>query len=887
MEESSERLIPTNITEIMQTAYIDYSMSVIVSRALPDVRDGFKPVQRRVLYAMLREGLLHNRPYDKCAGVVGEVLKNYHPHGDGSVYDTLVRMAQAWVMRYPLVDGQGNFGSVDGDSAAAYRYTECRLTRIAEDMLRFIDEDTVDFVPNYKESSTEPTVLPASLPNLLMNGSTGIAVGMTTNIPPHNLGEIINATCALIDDPSISIDDLILHLPGPDFPSGGSIAGTAGIHSYMHTGRGIVRMRGTLEIEELPNGRQQIIITEIPYNTNRATLVTRIADLVKEKLLDGVSDLRDESTETTRIVIELKMGEIERVTINKLYKMTALESSFGVILLAIDKKRPRQMNIKELLECYVEHRREVIYRRTQFRLRKAEDRAHILEGYKIALDGLDEFVRIIRASANRSEAKIRLMERFPISERQTNAILDLRLYQLTGMEREKIEEEYAELMALIEGFREIIGNEGRLLEVIKEELLGMKDAYPSQRRCAITEAEGELRMEDLIPNDGCVITITKKGFIKRTSVEEYRSQHRGGKGVIGSGQRDEDPIDQLFTANAHDTMMFFMNNGRVYVEKVYEVPEGKRDSKGRSIVNLLQMQKGEKVAAMICVEDFDQPVSLVLCTKNGVVKKTPLSAYRNHRKGGLIGINVDEGDIVIEARKTNGDDHLLILTHQGKGLRFHENQLRNQGRVTRGVRGIRRREGDYVETMLVVDDNRLLLIAGASGLGIRTVFSAFLPRGGDGEDNTPRKRGGYGVIAMDADALAGALAVEEGDEIMMLTKKGQAIRCPVLNIRETNRGTKGVKLVNLAKGDRLTAISRVVMMQESEFDEKAEEADPANDNESDSEAVEEEASDSIEKAVDEEGGTTLATESEVQLDDDNKLDSKEVEESDEDGGPID
>jgi len=819
MEEISERLIPTNITEIMQTAYIDYSMSVIVSRALPDVRDGFKPVQRRVLYAMMREGLLHNRPYDKCAGVVGEVLKNYHPHGDGSVYDTLVRMAQPWVMRYPLVDGQGNFGSVDGDSAAAYRYTECRLMRIAEEMLRDIDEDTVDFAPNYKESSTEPTVLPAALPNLLMNGSTGIAVGMTTNIPPHNLGEIIDATCALINDPSITIDDLMQHLPGPDFPSGGTISGSASIQSYMKTGRGIVRMRGSMEIEELPSGRQQIVITQIPYNVNRATLVTRIADLVKDKLLDGVSDLRDESTETTRIVVELKMGEIERVTINKLYKMTALESSFGVILLAIDKRRPRQMNMKEMLECYIEHRREVIFRRTQFRLRKAEDRAHILEGYKIALDNLDEFVRIIRASANRNEAKARLMEKFTISERQTNAILDLRLYQLTGMEREKIEEEYAELMVLIEGFREIIGNESRLLEVIKDELLEMKEAYPSPRRCIITEAEGDIRMEDLIPNDGCVITITKNGFIKRTSVDEYRSQHRGGKGVIGSGQREEDPIDQLFTANAHDTMMFFMDNGRVYVEKVYEVPEGKRDSKGRSIVNLLQMQKGEKVAAMVCVEDFEQPVSLVLCTRKGVVKKTHLSAYRNHRKGGLIGINVDEGDAVLEARKTTGEDHILILTHNGKGLRFHENQLRNQGRVTRGVRGIRLREGDHVESMLVVDDERLLLIAGANGLGIRTEFSAFLPRGGEGEDNTPRKRGGYGVIAMDAKAIAGALAVDEDDEIMMLTKKGQAIRCPVLNIRETNRGTKGVKLVDLAKGDKLIAISRVVAMQEGDDDD--------------------------------------------------------------------
>ncbi len=832
MEETTERLIPTNITEIMQTAYIDYSMSVIVSRALPDVRDGFKPVQRRVLYAMLREGLLHNRPYDKCAGVVGEVLKNYHPHGDGSVYDTLVRMAQPWVMRYPLVDGQGNFGSVDGDSPAAYRYTECRLTRIAEEMLRDIDEDTVDFAPNYKESATEPTVLPAAIPNLLMNGSTGIAVGMATNIPPHNLSELIDALCALIDEPNLTIEDLMLHLPGPDFPSGGFIAGTSGINSYMRTGRGIVRMRGTVEIEDLPSGKQQVVITTIPYNVNRATLVSRIAELVKDKVLEGVSDLRDESTDVTRIVVELKMGEIERVTINKLYKLTALESSFGVNLLALDKRRPRQMSVKETLECYLEHRREVVYRRTQFRLRKAEDRAHILEGYKIALDNLDEFVRIIRASANRAEAKDRLMEKFPISERQANAILDLRLYQLTGMERDKIEEEFAELMKLIEGFREIIGNESRLLEVIKEELLEMKETYGDERRCQITEAEGDLRMEDLIPNDGCVITVTKSGFIKRTSVDEYRSQNRGGKGVIGSGQREEDPIDQLFTANAHDTIMVFMNNGRVYVDKVYEIPEGNRVSKGRNIVNLLQMQKDEKVAAMLCVENFDEPVSLVLCTRNGVVKKTPLTAYRNHRKGGLIGIKVDEGDTVIQALKTSAEDHLLILSNKGKGLRFAATQLRDQGRATRGVRGLKLKEGDHVEAMLVCEDDKNLLIAGRNGLGIRTKFAAFLPRGGkplEGEeveleedeteatsDNTPRKRGGQGVTAMNTEAIAGALAVEDEDEIMMLTKRGQAIRCPIANVRETSRGTKGVKLIDLAKGDKLFAVSRVVQMQEDE-----------------------------------------------------------------------
>ncbi len=816
--DTNTSLISGNISEIMQSAYIDYSMSVIVSRALPDVRDGFKPVQRRVLYAMMREGLLHNRPYDKCAGVVGEVLKNYHPHGDSSVYDTLVRMAQPWVMRYPLVDGQGNFGSVDGDSAAAYRYTECRLTKISEELLKDIDEDTVNFAPNYKESSTEPTVLPSSLPSLLMNGSTGIAVGMATNIPPHNLGELIDAICSLIDQPSSTVDDIMRYLPGPDFPTGGSIAGRSGIESYMRTGRGIVRMRGSMHTEDLPSGKQQIIITEIPYNVNRATLVTRIADLVKEKILDGVSDLRDESTETTRIVVELKMGEIERVTMNKLYKLTAMESSFGVILLALDKLRPRQLNIKEALECYIEHRREVTLRRTQFRLRKAEDRAHILEGYKIALDNLDDFVKIIRASSNRTEAKERLVEKYSLSDRQANAILDLRLYQLTGMEREKIDAEYAELMVIIAGLKEIIENEHKLLALIKNELIALKSTYADERKTIISDAEGDVRMEDLIPNDGCVVTITKMGFIKRMSVEEFRVQNRGGKGVIGSGQKDEDPVDILTTCNAHDTLMFFMKNGRVYVAKAYEIPEGSRISKGRNIINFLEMQKDEKVSSLISIDSFDSDESLVLCTERGVVKKTRISAYRNHRKGGIIGINVDEGDNVLKAIRAESTDQLLILSKRGKGLRFSCDQLREQGRVTRGVRGIRLKDKDQVINFLVVDDSKLLLIAAQNGLGIRTRFSAFLPNGGKAEEEidsvTPRKRGGQGVTAMNTDAICGALSVSEDSEILMITSKGQAVRCPVLNIRETNRGSKGVKLVNLSEKDKLIGISEVIELDE-------------------------------------------------------------------------
>ena len=817
MNETSENLINGNITEIMQSAYIDYSMSVIVSRALPDVRDGFKPVQRRVLYAMLREGLLHNRAYDKCAGVVGEVLKNYHPHGDGSVYDTLVRMAQPWVMRYPLIDGQGNFGSVDGDSAAAYRYTECRLTKLSEELLKDIDEDTVDFTPNYKESTTEPSVLPASLPGLLMNGSTGIAVGMATNIPPHNLRELIDAICSLIDDPSISIDEIMTILPGPDFPTGGSIAGRSGIKSYMNTGRGIVRMRGSMHVEDLPSGKQQIIITQIPYNVNRATLVTRIADLVREKILDGVSDLRDESTEVTRIVVELKMGEIERVTMNKLYKLTALESSFGVILLALDKLKPRQLNIKEALELYVEHRRAVILRRTKFRLRKAQDRAHILEGYKIALDNLDDFVRIIRASNNRNDAKINLSSKYNLSERQTNAILDLRLYQLTGMERGKIDAEYTELMTLISELTDIIENERKLLDLIKNELLEVKETYGDERKTLITEAEGDVSMEDLIPNDGCVVTITKSGFIKRTTVDEFKIQNRGGKGVIGSGQKDEDPVALLKTCNAHDTLMFFMQNGRVYVQKAYEIPEGSRTSKGRNTINFLEMQKGEKVSAIIAVDDFESDKSLVLCTKKGVVKKTKISAYKNHRKGGIIGINVDEGDEVLEALQIEQDDHLMVLTAKGKGLRFDSQQLRDQGRVTRGVRGIKLKDNDAVVNLLKVEDEKLLLIAGKNGLGIRTKFSSFLPRGGESSENeevSPRKRGGQGVIAMNTEAVCGSISVDPESEILMITKAGQTVRCAVQNIRETSRGSKGVKLVNLSPKDFLVGISEVVELDE-------------------------------------------------------------------------
>jgi len=762
---------------------------------------------------MLREGLLHNRNFDKCAGVVGEVLKNYHPHGDSSVYDTLVRLAQNWVMRYPLIKPQGNFGSIDGDPPAAYRYTECKLEAIAEEMLKNIDEDTVDFVPNYKESTTEPSVLPAALPNLLMNGSTGIAVGMTTNIPPHNLSEVIDAACAIIDNPNISLDDLIDIIPGPDFPGGGFVHGTAGIQSYLRTGRGIVRTRGIAEVVET-KGREEIIISAIPYNVNRATLVMRIAELITDKSIDGISDLRDESTETTRIVIELKRGAIPRVIINQLYKSTALESSFGVILLALDNRRPKQMNIKEMIGCYIDHRREVIYRRTQFKLRKAEARAHILEGFRIALDNLDDFVKIIRASKNRDEAKLNLMATYDISELQTNAILELRLYQLTGLERGKIEEEYAALMELIAYLRDIVDNEHRLLEVIKEELGEMRDKYGNPRRSEILAVDGDLSMEDIIPNEGCMITITHKGFMKRTSLDEYRSQKRGGKGVIGSGQYEEDFVEHLFTASTHDNIMFFMNSGRVYVEKVYNLPEGSRTAKGRALANILELQKGEKIAAMICVDGFEESEQrIVLATEKGVTKKTMLSDYRNHRKGGLIGIKIDEGDNLIGARLTNGSNDIVLVTSNAQSIRFPETDLRDQGRATRGVRGIKlKTEKDEVVAIEIVAEDAKLLIAGANGLGKRTDFS----------DYRVQSRGGSGIIAIKSDKVVGALSVTDEDEIMMFTKKGQAVRSPIDTVRITGRAASGVKLVNLAAKDALIGISKVVASEEDESGEAEE-----------------------------------------------------------------
>jgi len=813
MYTANEKLSTANITDIMQTAYIDYSMSVIISRALPDARDGLKPVQRRILYAMLREGLLHNRAFDKCAGVVGEVLKNYHPHGDSSVYDTLVRLAQPWVMRYQLIDPQGNFGSVDGDPPAAYRYTECRLRDVSEELLKDIDEETVDFAPNYKESTTEPTVLPAALPNLLINGSTGIAVGMTTNIPPHNLGEIINATCAIIDRPHISVEEVATLIPGPDFPTGGYINGRAGIKSYLTTGRGIVRTRGKAHTEELKGGGEQIVITEIPYNVNRKTLVERIAELVREKEIDGIRDLRDESDENTRIVIELKRGEQAQIIINQLYQKTALESSFGVILLALDQRRPKQMNIKELIECYIDHRRDVVTRRTQFRLKQAEDRAHILEGYKIALDNLDDFVRIIRSAKDKEEAKVKLMAKYPLSERQTNAILELRLYQLTGLERDKIEAEYLELLKLVEELRSILASEEKLLALIKKELIELKEKYASPRRTEIVDDAGELRMEDVIPNEGCVITVSHQGFIKRTPVSDYRSQKRGGKGVIGAETYEEDFIETLFTASTHDYVLFFTSTGQCLAKKIYDIPEGTRTAKGKSVSSFLRLNAGEKIAAMVCVKEFDPIHHIVMATKAGITKKTNLADYANAtRESGLRGIKLEAGDSLIGCVLTNGENEVVLVSAKGQAVRFVEADLRDQGRDTVGVTGMRfKYEGDFVKVIEVCDPEARLLVAREDGIGKRTPF----------EDYRLISRGGTGVIAIDLPedgsvAVAGALSVRDSDEVMLLTAKGQSIRTRVHEIRETGRGAKGVRLVNLDEGDKLLAIARVVESDEEE-----------------------------------------------------------------------
>src|SRR5438034_1628579 len=769
MYNANEKVDPINVAKEVSRSFMDYSMSVIISRALPDARDGLKPSQRRILYAMHDLSLFPNRQHRKCAKICGDTSGNYHPHGEAVIYPTLVHMAQGWAMRETLVDGQGNFGSVEGDPPAAMRYTEARMTHLGAALMTDMDKDTVNFVPNYDETRTEPTVFPAAFPNLLVNGGTGIAVGMATNIPPHNLSEVIDGICAQIDNPDITLDELMQYVKGPDFPTGCVICGVGGIRQYFDTGRGSMKVRGKAGVEDLKGGREQIVITEIPYGVNHATLVERIAQLVNEKVLTDISYVGDQSDENTRVVIELKRDANPKVIIANLYKHTALETSFAVTMLAIDHGRPKLLSLKEANACYIEHRREVVLRRTRFELRKAEERAETLEGYLIALANLDEFIRIIRSSTNREEARVKLLAfeftRKPIeqiavrirhdtrllegcyafSEHQANQILDLRLYQLTGLEREKIESEYKELINAIKDLRDILAKESRVFTIIKRELREVRDKHGSARLTEFIADEGEINMEDLIANEGCIISITHGGFIKRTAISAFRAQRRGGKGVIGMSTREGateeeegDFVQHLFTATTHDYLMFFTESGRAYVEKVYEIPEMGRTAKGRSIANILELRANEKIAATIRVQSkrsgtgpnatdntWDENLHIIFATRSGIVKKSNLSNYANVRKGGIIAIQIEPDDCLIDAKLTSGNDELVLITKEGMSLRFHEEQLRDQGRNTVGVWGIRPEKNDHVVASAIVNPTAMLLVAGENGIGKRTPFDDY------------------------------------------------------------------------------------------------------------------------------------------------------------------
>jgi len=812
----NERIDLINIEDEMQRAYIDYSMSVIVGRALPDARDGLKPGNRRILYAMRERGWTSNKPFVKCAKVVGEVIGNYHPHGDQAVYDTLVRMAQEFSLRYTLIRGQGNFGSIDGDPPAAYRYTECKLHRLAEEMLADIEKNTVDMQSNFDDTLQEPIVLPSRVPNLLVNGSTGIAVGMTTNIPPHNLGEIVDATIHLIDHPEASAEDLMAYVQGPDFPTGGVICGRAAIRSTYLTGRGLIKMRGRATIEEDTHGREHILITEIPYTVNKASLVEKIAQLVRDKKLEGISDVRDESgKEGIRVVLDLKRGAPAKVLLNNIYKHTQLESTFGAILLALDRGRPELMNLQQLVQCFVQHRFEVLTRRSRYELEKAEARAHVLEGLKIAVDNLDAVVKIVRGSADRHAARKALMQRFGLTEIQANAILDMRLYQLTGLERDKLEEEYAELLKRINYLRELLADERKLYGVLKEDLLEVKKAYADERRTEIIHSADELEIEDLLADQEYVITITHSGYIKRVPVSTYRQQRRGGKGVIGMDTKEEDYVEHVFTASTHDFILFFTEKGRVYWKKVYELPEAGRAARGKAIVNLLQLSSDRSIASLIRVRSFSDTQHLVMATARGVVKKSNLSAFRYPRAGGIIGISIDDGDRLISVKLTQGDDDIILVTLRGMSIRFNEKQLRDQGRATRGVRGIRlAKADDEVVAAEVVEPDATLLAITENGYGKRTAFSEY----------PVQNRGGKGVITIRTSErngrVVGAHAVRDSDAIMMVTERGQLIRISVGDLRIISRNTQGVRVIHLSAGDRLMAATPVD--PESEAGDKVE-----------------------------------------------------------------
>ncbi len=797
---------PVNIEDEMRRSYLDYAMSVIIGRALPDVRDGLKPVHRRILHGVNEMGLQSNKPYRKCAKIVGEVMGNYHPHGDAAIYDTLVRMAQDFSMRYPLIDGQGNFGSIDGDPPAAMRYTEARLARIAATMLDDIDKETVDFSPNYDESLQEPLCLPARLPNLLVNGSSGIAVGMATNIPPHNLAEVIEATVALIDDPEIPVAQLMKKVPGPDFPTGGFIYGREGIKNAYATGRGSLVMRARAAIEHITKDKDAIVITEIPYQVNKAKFIEKIAELVQDKKIDGIADLRDESDrEGMRIVVELRRGEPAEVILNNLYKQTPMQSSFGVIMLAIVNGQPKVLNLKEVIQHFIDHRIDVVRRRTQFELRKAEDRAHILEGLKIARDNIEAVIKLIRASATPKDAREGLMAKFKLSERQAQAILEMTLQRLTGLERNKIQQEYEELLKLIERLRGTLASEKKLRGVVVEELQEMKKTYGDARRTQIVDEHAEITLEDLIAQEDVAITLTHSGYLKRTPIDIYRTQSRGGKGRIGMRTREEDFVEHLFIASTHSYLLIFTNKGKVYWLKVYEIPDVGTAGKGKSIINLVNLTSGEKVSAVLPVMKLDaennEQTFVVMATQLGVIKKTPLSAFANPMSRGIIAINLDSNDELIGAKLTDGKQIIFLATHDGKAIRFNEDDVRDMGRQARGVRGMTLGKGDFVVSMETFGEKGLVLSVTERGYGKRTAIGEYrlIARGGKGVINLKTAERNGKVVA--------ALNVEEDSQVMLITAQGKIIRTDASQIREAGRLTQGVRLIDLDSDDRVAAAS--------------------------------------------------------------------------------
>lgn len=816
MYTENELIITRNIEDEMKDSYLRYSMSVIISRALPDVRDGLKPSQRRILYAMRQLNLGPNSKHRKCAKISGDTSGDYHPHGEQVIYPTLVRMAQHWVMRYTLVDGQGNFGSVDGDEPAAMRYTEARMTHAAVQLMDDLDKDTVEMVPNYDETKKEPTVFPSKFPNLLCNGSSGIAVGMATNIPPHNFGELVKATLLLLENPTTTVDEILQVMPGPDFPSGGIICGYRGIKEAFHTGRGKLLLRGVIRVEEIENtpDRQRLVVDEIPYNVNKSSLIKHIADLINNKQITGISDLRDESDmEGMRIVIELKRNEVPEVIINQLYKFSDLQVTFGCNMLALDKGMPRVMNVKHMIMAWIDHRVDVIRRRTRFDLNKAEARAHILEGYLKAIDNMDEVVRLIRASANRDDARKELMQRFQFTEKQANAVLDLRLYQLTSLEHEKVATEHRELLEKIKYYLAVLASEAMVKDIIREELGDIQKTHKSERKTQIVPAEGEMNIEDLIANEQAIITISEDDYVKRMPVDTFREQRRGGQGVAGMQlKRDEDAIKGLYVASTHDYLCVFTNLGRCYWLKVWQIPEAGRKSKGKALINLLEdIRPDEKIATVLSVSSFDPDVAILLATRKGVVKKTELTAFSNPRRKGVWAIDIDEGDELVAGRLVKSNQQVMLFTHLGMAVRFDQSKVRAMGRTAHGVKGVTLRdENDYVVGCEVVNGTETILVVCENGFGKRSAVEEF----------RQTNRGGVGVKSIITSERNGnvvaALCVTDSDGIVMMSSTGQTVRISMRDMRVLGRSTQGVKLVNLRDDDTLIAVQKLQCEEEEE-----------------------------------------------------------------------